>query len=1189
VSRGEALVEERRNTYRPLLAVVFLFIVASTVFAGGQGESRLDDRPAVPEPRESLEQADERIDEQRYDEAVVPLVDAVEADEEQLPAAEERFEEIRDAQRAWVAKGQEVRAELNELIAGDIPADQVVPTAFQALRLIDEMRTVLPYPNPEAQRTISELQSRVLLTIDRRRFEALMDAALAELDAGNYVRAAEIYVDGLGEYGFDVPDGQSGGRTTAGAQTDDSSQIVALLETDGLSIQIGSFNPGAYELSGERFAAARETVRAQAVHSEEEGELAFTDIAVPASTQAREMTASFAAGDFARARARIDDYLPLLRQLTEVYRTIASAGEIIAEQEKLNAERAVVDEEYAYNWHIRFVNYIVLGRPIETGAEERRPEGVLHTVESVWDAVASAPLDATREFGARRYASAVDDVRSFPWSDLRSPDDDTLAREHVDELDALLESIAVSYRTSMSIVNLARELELEVPDPGTESSAETLRPLVEAIREVDQDGLRRTLLEAIARVASSEELDDVLANTRDAFDRATPLDSRSNIPMLDRQRSDVRSFLAVLYEQAERWESFAVALQDAAAGDALDSAVVEDATPEHQSYVAERISQVRDYELAVVQQIANIQIDALNERLTAHEETVRAATRELDAIDPVSGAPRPRTDDARDRLRPVVGTVVGTRITNTSTGTLAALRSDAQTLAGELRGEEQYIVPDEEIQAVIARADEIAATIGDRTAGLLGNASSLLERSLRQIARARDFEERALARVDEIEDQISEAISENEAGNVVEASTLLDRAEELLSSNRDDDASNLFTASLENWYRSTVENRWDELRERLSASLNEARRGIVVARVDDLATQAEPLVDPPPGEDPRPGEAILILEEAEALWSTVYPLVQNPTITPLLRRARILESAQQQVLTEDIPGYDRLSQILNTARTAFEEGNYETAQRALDFFLFEQPLNAEARLLDIRLELATGTGSADAIVRGYVTRSLDEVTEADNDGTQIESQVLEAARRLRATEGRSGSVPQEVFGELLTLRSKLRAIDQIAREQGGVSLANRNRIEALLNAIATVINPPQPPPPPEENREQIAMQIINGLPEPGTWQRLPVDQQTAVYEELVRARNIFPGSQRTEELIALIQSYLPSVRLPSPAEQAIMTRSNRLVQQGDLEGALAELEAYMARTDANPALQDPMLIPDWRELYNDLIRRLRRQ
>ncbi|MFW6313391.1 MAG: hypothetical protein ACOC2N_05865, partial [Spirochaetota bacterium] len=151
------------------------------------------------------------------------------------------------------------------------------------------------------------------------------------------------------------------------------------------------------------------------------------------------------------------------------------------------------------------------------------------------------------------------------------------------------------------------------------------------------------------------------------------------------------------------------------------------------------------------------------------------------------------------------------------------------------------------------------------------------------------------------------------------------------------------------------------------------------------------------------------------------------------------------------------------------------------------------------------------------------------------------------------------------------------------------RISGLIDDINTILDPPVPPTPEPENRQQTVEEIIEAQLARGNWQSLPVEQQTDVYQELVRARSILPGYDRTDELIAVIQSYLPTVRLPNPTEQAIMTNANRLVQQGDLEGALAELESYMARTETGSDAQDPMLIPDWRELYNDLIRRLRRR
>ncbi|MFW6262150.1 MAG: hypothetical protein ACOC6J_11280, partial [Spirochaetota bacterium] len=331
--------------------------------------------------------------------------------------------------------------------------------------------------------------------------------------------------------------------------------------------------------------------------------------------------------------------------------------------------------------------------------------------------------------------------------------------------------------------------------------------------------------------------------------------------------------------------------------------------------------------------------------------------------------------------------------------------------------------------------------------------------------------------------------------------------------------------------------------------------------------------------EPNPGEAILLLEEAEALWSTVYPLIQNPAITPLLRRARILESQQQQELTEDIPGFERLSQILNTARTAFDERNYDTARRALDFFLVEQPLNAEARLLDIRLELATGEGSPNAIVTNYVTRSFDEVTRAEDDGTAVRSQIEDAARTLRATTGQRGSVSDEVYGGLLALRSKLTAILDIAAERATVGQSVLSDIRSLRSDIDTVLDPPEPPAPPDPCEE--ANRIVQEQLDRGDWRTLPQETQTDIFEELVRARSLCPGNDEVDDLIAFIQSVSDfATRTPTATEQAIIDEALRLVQQGNFDAGLARMEAYMREAD-----RDPMLIPQWRELYNDLIRR----
>ena len=1190
IRRGDALLTVVRGAHRPCLAVLLLLAVASTVYAGGQGEDRADALDAVAreagipiglEPIELIETARELVEEKRYDDAVPYLTIAARRDEELLPAAEEVFQTIREARIAYEAKGREVETRLRELISGDIPAEEVVPTAFRALRLIGEMNDIFPFPNPEDAELIRGLESRVLLTIDRRRFQALMDAAYARLQENGTIAALDIYVNGLGEYGFEVTS-VAGAETEAqeDAVAEGQARIEALLETDGLAIQIGSFDPDRYELTGERFAAAREAIRLQTVGPGGPGaaaESAFVDIATPAEEQARAMIESFGTGDFEDARAQINEYLPLLDEITDAYRNVLGASEVVAQQERINAELAVEDEEYRYNWHIRFVNDIVLGRPVTNGAGERREEGILHAIESVWDTVANGPVDATRRYGATRYADAITSARTFPWAEVRSPRDDGEVETHVASLAEAFETVSVSYRTTLEILNVSRSLGLSPPAQETPSPAAAFERFVEELAQAELGDLAPPLVEAAARAASAEELGAVAGTTAAAYAEATPLASSTRTAPLEAQRGELRDRLEELYAQNDRWRSLLGVLGEA--DDALGGSTGASSAAEHGPYIAERIAQVRSYELGVVRRIAEIETTEKENRLARYRSTVDAAERDLEATDPVSGAPRPRSDSARDRLRPLVGTVAGTRVTSTATGDLRELRVDAEAVAERLRDDEDYITPDDEVQQAIARTGGIAAAVGAANAGLLGRARGLLEDALRRIAEAEDLEERAFDRVDEVAALIDEAEALNEEGNAREASLRLDEASNFLSSARDDDASDLFAESLENWHRPQLEARWEEISGEITARLNDARREIVLTRVDLLVRQAAPLVDPPAGEEPRPGEAIAVLEEADALWSTVYPLIQNPSITPLLRRARILESQQQQDLTEDIPGFERLSQILNTARSAFDEQNYSTARQALDFFLVEQPLNAEARLLDIRLELATGEGSPNAIVRSYVIRSLDEVTRAENDGTRVRSRIETAASTLRATTGQRGSVSDEVYTGLLPLRSKLTAILDIAAERATVGASVLADIRSLRDDVDTVLDPPEPPAPPDPCEE--ADRIVAEQLDRGDWRTLPPETQTDIFEQLVRARSLCREADQVDELIAFIQSVSDfATRTPSAAEQAILDEALRLVQQGDFDAALARMEAYMRDAD-----RDPMLIPQWRRLYNDLIRR----
>lgn len=1128
--------------------MLFLVFLVPSLLAGGRSEDRPQD------PREFLEEADEDISQRRFDEAIPDLVEAVQADDEQFPAAEQRFEQIREARNAYNEAGQEVGARLRELISGDIPPDRVLEVAFQALALIDEMTDILPNPNPADRALISELQTRVLINIDRRRFQQLMDAALAEIEQGDYSRAVEIYVNGLGEYGFEPTTGEG----------EDEAQIEALLETDGIAIQILSFDPDEYELTGERFEAARETIRALTVGNDDAataGEPAdLASVAVPATAIASEIIAAFGDADLEAVQTLLADYLPLLEEIGSIYTAVLEASEIIAQQETINSERLSTDELYVYNWHIRFVHDIVFGR-VAAADGTRREEGVLFAVRQFWNAAANEPVEAARSFGSVRYGQSLSELERFPWDELESPVDDAIVDGHVARAGEELKQVSFAYRTALAILELSRALELSLPADEDVPPATLAGPIVELLAEVDDEEFGRDLLATAVRVASAASIDDAVAIAADAFRTSLPLASSTSPGPLQAQRDAIRERLDSLDTLTAEWTALATSLEPLAIS---PGPIVSTTLTRHASYLAARMEQVRGYEIRVVRELTAIQVAEIQQQLAAARAALADAGDALGRTDPLSGAPRPLTSRARDRLEPFIGPA-------DEPGSLAAITAAAIALEQRLSGEDAHVASDDRIRAFVAqlRALEAEATAPDT--GLLAAVRETYERTLEQIAEAERLEAAASAGVEEILTLLDRADELNEAGNVLEGTRLIEQAERVLSGSPPDDVISRYSLSLANWYRPEVEERWDESREAISERLNDARRGIVVARVSELAAEAEPLIDPPPGEEARPGEAIVLLEEAEALWASVYPLIQNPEITPLLRRARLLESQQQQVLTEDTPGFARLSQILNTARTAFEDGDFQTAERALDFFLAEQPLNTEARLLETRIELATGQGSPDAIVRAFVTSALDETTTVPGgtgDGLAVEQAIL------------SGNVSTEVFEGLLTLRSKLTAILQILREQGGASQENVNRIQSLLASINRILNPPPPPAPP--NPRVVADQIIEEQLARGDWETLQTEQQTEVYEALVRARLLLPSYDRTNQLIALIQSYLPTVRLPSPAEQAILNTANRFIAQGDLNAALAELERYMAVAES-----DPMLIPAWRNLYNDLIRRLR--
>ncbi|MFP4375517.1 MAG: hypothetical protein ACLFP4_00610 [Spirochaetales bacterium] len=1102
-----------------------VMVTPCLAFARGTPESFRDSR-------DRLERAADLIEQEQYNESVDQIAGAVEIEEEQLEEAEKLFARIREALTRWNEKGDEVRQVISRLLEPDFPDEEVLPTAVEALALIQEMREIYPNPSAEQAALIGQMNEQVSLTVDRRRFRAVMDAAAERLEEGDYTGAVEIYVAGLEQEFENLTEAQA-------ALVNDES---------GLNLQRTTFESNPQDVGDQLVASAREEVRRIALEDDQ----SFVAVAPEAQEQARQMSEAFASGDFTSVETLLEDYLPQLRTVFAFYQDVQDNAEVLAAQETLNAARLMEDDEYKYDWHTRFVSDLVLGR--RSGEEAREDEGILYAMNQVRRIVADSPVEATQQYAQSTYDQAVEALLAFPWAEYTSPSDDPLVTAHREELLALIDAAQSAAITTIEIINVADELDIDVPsvnavlaggDPAPQAYAAVYATAADLPDEV-----RQTFLDsATTRLVSSIQLQETLLAAVNAWDESTPLASQNELEPLVAQRARVKEPLTLIQERLDAWSSLPPSLRDEYA-------------PAHVGYLEGRIDALERAELEIVATAANIEVDSLEERLSELVASVAEADEALAREEALTGgidAPRPLSGRARDVLLPLVGTVEQQTVVNVEDGLLVGLREDADGTATRLLAEEPYIVPDTRVQAEIATAQEIAATVGTENVGLLSRAEELLEQALTQVAVAEEAESEGRSQIVRIEQVVRNAETASTQGEITRASELLAEAKQLYDS--DDptvaDAGDLFEVSLENWYRPDVESFWNDELVRLNDVILAAEKTVVFNQVDSLTGIAQPLI-----RDREFADALDVLENAEQIWNNVFPTQPNPTLAALLRQARTGFSQESaRVLREDLPGYTRLSQILNTAYGAFDARSYETAEQALELFFTEQPLNFDARLLEVRLALANADDEPDEVVADLVESALEEA-----DATRAEL--------------RSRVIGNNSFGALLELESKLQAVLEVIEDEESVSQDARNEVLTILDQVDAIIRPPAVLPAPPPNLRAEADRLIAEAEAYGDWARLPREQLIEVLNLLTQAIETLPGY---EPAISRYQLALTSPNAPTrqplpPAGRAVLEQASSLVAQGQIDEARSVMEAYL---ETNP---NARLDQNFRTLYDELRR-----
>jgi len=1197
--KGRTLGERCKKLYRPLLAVVFLVSAAPFALTTGQTENRLRDATALIAqshsgseglglsfetvretisdlseaeilllrldfaPVQLLELAGILIDQEQYNKAAVLLTGLVFENDEQQYVAEDYFAIIRNANEQYVMKGEEVNAKLQELLSEEITDEELIPTATQILALISEMETVVPHPNPRDAVIVENLRYSVQLTVDRRRFSSLMDAAAERLAAEDYAGAVEIYISGI---------------TDAGAAGSAAGTEVGITLENGVDIQRRFFEERDYGLLGDQVANTRESLRTLG--------LDFVQVGPEALQRADELSSAFLAGDFSDAQSKVAEYLSILQTVTGYLDEMESAGEVLTGAEEFTSRQAVEDENNRVDWHVLFLHDIVLGR--ETAES---PEGILYAVNTVREIVERGPVEAAQQFGLATYDEGVAVLDSISWPRTASTFTgyDLLEQEY-ERGATLLSQAGISLDTFAEVLSVSRNLGLVTPDspnsPGSfgddtvtqawETYLSDVFGALEQTNALEDESIRTNLLESTSIAAAANYLRLIVSRALEMLDVADA--RRTTIAALNTQREGVREILGTLSvaesgtlrELLQSWRGFtneAITNDDERASRAFAF---------NSDYLESRIGDAEGYERLIVESIARLEYNGLNSRLSSLQSRTEDAQGLYDGVAETvtfrdeSGAilrddsnnpvvittVRRYPDRARDILVPMVGQTSGTRILNTSLGDMQNMLDDARDYVERYSDELPYIVTSEQLQSDISRGNQLANTIGEVNGnGLFRRARDLLQDAISAIADARDLEAQGNARVATIRDLIDRAIAASAAEDLDLAGETLAQAESLLKS--DDrtvrDASDLFADSLATWYRSDLEDRWNATQKTLNDDIALAQANIVFTRVQQDVEEAQPLVD-----SQRWNDALVILQAADDLWSNVFPQTVYQPLYRLLRYVEVaLAKQNDRFLSEDDPDFDKLAPLLSRATQALTEGLINDASALLDQFLRAQPNNLEARLLEVDIALASVGGDIESKINRLISNSLPEGTTR----SQISS--------LESTDA-------------FELQSLLIAIEDRIRDRSDVSNAVKTQIQNEITELENKLSPPPVVVVTADIRAETNALIDQALAN-GSLQSLSAAQLEQAVGFLEQALDKDPTNQRAIELLgtALRLPNGPRRQALDATEQQVLSRARDFFARGQNIEALQLINQLWA----DPSNWNDTELTRFRQELLDAIRR----
>ena len=159
-----------------LILLILLFTIPLSSFCEGDGEN-------------PIAKAEQQIEDREKNEAMKTLADALRENKDSLDAVEEQMRKIREIQKEFNEKYEELMKVLYE-----------EKDVVKALQIIEELLALDPNPNKSTLEAITRARRGALMVANQNRFNRIMDEALALLKRGEYYRAAQTYLPGFDLY-----------------------------------------------------------------------------------------------------------------------------------------------------------------------------------------------------------------------------------------------------------------------------------------------------------------------------------------------------------------------------------------------------------------------------------------------------------------------------------------------------------------------------------------------------------------------------------------------------------------------------------------------------------------------------------------------------------------------------------------------------------------------------------------------------------------------------------------------------------------------------------------------------------------------------------------------------------------------------------------------------------------------------